>query len=454
MVATMTLRLALILPFVLVMLLAAACGGGGQSAPATATAAGATAVGGTASAEPSPTTAAAATPTAAPTVTVDGVSIQPLVEAPPTPLDDLAVVIATGCWQCDGPTSGLVRLYNDPTGVTRNEPLLREPIAGSQGMTDYVIDEGGGEIWLGVCDIGHCGLLGFPSEDAEVTVHRSIDGGVSWEAIETLEGAVHPLLLDGSGLVIATYAPAPGGPVALARLPSGEAIEVPPGSGGLAAALASGDLVWFSSDRRALLRSDGSDYFRVPGGGTVTSIAAHPSEERLAVSFVPRDEDGVAGLSVLAILDRGDARAVFSAPETSLLLVWGWLDGDIVLANRAGTDGNALPVPVLIDWREGTYSGLEGPFAQSFSEASDDLVVGRNFFVSAKHGPFARVASEGECLNVRAEPSTSATVLRCFADGVLFQTEGRTEDGDGLEWLAVTTPTGAAGWAAAEFLEF
>ena len=111
--------------------------------------------------------------------------------------------------------------------------------------------------------------------------------------------------------------------------------------------------------------------------------------------------------------------------------MWSWLDDDIILGNRAGTEGDALPQPILIDWRTGTYSALDGPFAQSFSEASEDLLSGRNFLVSARRGPFARVAADGECLNVRTEPSTSAVILGCFADGVLFQTDGRTDEGSG-----------------------
>ncbi len=435
----------------------AGCGGGSDSPLTPGPAGGATtkATDPTSSTDPATSTAAAASPTAAPTISVGGVNIGPLVERPPTPLDGLAVIIESGCWQCDGPTEGLVRLYVDPAGVTRNEPLLREPLSGSRGLTDYLVAKEGGELWLGVCDVGFCGLLGFPSEDAQVTLHRSIDGGVSWRPIETVDGAAYPVELDATGLVTATYAPAPGGPVTLARLPSGDPVNAPPGSGGLAASLAGGTLVWFSADRRALLRSDGSDYFRAPAGGTLTAIAAHPTEERLAVSvFVPRADGAGPGLSVLAIVERGDARAVFNATETSLLLVWGWLDDDIILGNRAGTASGALPEPILIDWRSGSYSRLEGPFASNFSDAGEDLLAGRNFFVAAQRGPFARVAADGECLNVRTEPSTSAVVLGCFADGVLFQTEGRTDEGSDLEWLAVTTPAGGAGWAATEFLEF
>ena len=448
------LALSLLAAFALAL---AGCGGGSDS-PVPSEPAGratSTATGPTPAADPSTPTTVAVSPTAAPTISVGGVNIRPLVEKPPTALDGLAVIIESGCWQCDGPTDGLVRLYVDPAGVTRRESLIDGPLTGSNGLTDYLIAGGGGELWLGVCDVGFCGLLGFPSDDAQVTLHRSIDGGVSWRAIGTVDGAAYPVVLDTTGLVTATYAPAPGGPVTLARLSSGDPVNAPPGSGGLAASLADGTLVWFSNDRRALLRSDGSDYFRAPAGGTLTAIAAHATEERLAVSvFVPRADGAGPGLSVLAIVERGDARAVFNAAETSLLLVWSWLDDDIILGNRAGTEGDALPQPILIDWRTGTYSALDGPFAQSFSEASEDLLSGRNFLVSARRGPFARVAADGECLNVRTEPSTSAVILGCFADGVLFQTDGRTDEGSGLEWLAVTTPAGGTGWAATEFLEF
>ena len=55
---------------------------------------------------------------------------------------------------------------------------------------------------------------------------------------------------------------------------------------------------------------------------------------------------------------------------------------------------------------------------------------------------------------MRAAPALTAEVRSCWADGVLFRTEGRTEFVDGRQWVEVTPPGGEPGWAAAEFLEF
>jgi uncharacterized protein YraI len=66
-------------------------------------------------------------------------------------------------------------------------------------------------------------------------------------------------------------------------------------------------------------------------------------------------------------------------------------------------------------------------------------------------GQFALVATDGGCLNVRAEPSTSAAVIACYVEGVLLGV--RTEVAAPAGWTAVKTPLGEAGWAASEYLE-
>jgi hypothetical protein len=62
-----------------------------------------------------------------------------------------------------------------------------------------------------------------------------------------------------------------------------------------------------------------------------------------------------------------------------------------------------------------------------------------------------RVSAGSECLNVHAEPATSAPTLGCFADGVLL---GVREAGPVSGWVAVTTLDGVQeGWVSAEFVE-
>jgi uncharacterized protein YraI len=65
-----------------------------------------------------------------------------------------------------------------------------------------------------------------------------------------------------------------------------------------------------------------------------------------------------------------------------------------------------------------------------------------------------RVARTGrDRLNLRAEPSRSAAVLKRLKDGTLLAPLGPAREADGLTWLQVQVPGGAAGWAASDFLD-
>jgi len=83
---------------------------------------------GSPTAAPSSTSMPSVTPTSTATPApdaIDGVEVVPLqfgeeAEIP----DDVALIIETGCIQCDGPTTGLVRLYRDPPGQVRTDTLF------------------------------------------------------------------------------------------------------------------------------------------------------------------------------------------------------------------------------------------------------------------------------------------------------------------------------------------
>ncbi len=79
-----------------------------------------------------PTPIATATPGAGETPQViDGVEVVPLefggeVELP----DDVALIVATGCTECDGPTTGLIRVYRDASGEVRTDLLFEVDLLG------------------------------------------------------------------------------------------------------------------------------------------------------------------------------------------------------------------------------------------------------------------------------------------------------------------------------------
>ena len=67
---------------------------------------------------------------------------------------------------------------------------------------------------------------------------------------------------------------------------------------------------------------------------------------------------------------------------------------------------------------------------------------------------YFRVARAGaDLLNLRAEPSRSATVKERLADGTLLQPLGLAREAETLVWVQVRAPGGNEGWAAASFLD-
>jgi hypothetical protein len=72
--------------------------------------------------------------------------------------------------------------------------------------------------------------------------------------------------------------------------------------------------------------------------------------------------------------------------------------------------------------------------------------------ILAAEGPFLRVDTPGDCLNIRAAAGMDASVVACAAHGVLLVDRADSWERDGLTWLAVQTPSGEAGWASAQFL--
>ena len=63
----------------------------------------------------------------------------------------------------------------------------------------------------------------------------------------------------------------------------------------------------------------------------------------------------------------------------------------------------------------------------------------------------ARVAADGDCLNMRQAPSLSGQVITCVDDGVVVTTIPGEVTADGLAWQQVRTPA-AVGWVAARYL--
>jgi hypothetical protein len=87
------------------------------------------------------------------------------------------------------------------------------------------------------------------------------------------------------------------------------------------------------------------------------------------------------------------------------------------------------------------------------STPADDPAASQPTSRGQEAGVRAVVASDGECLRLRAAPGLATEVLRCLPDGSPVALSGATVEADGLEWAFVAPEDGGVeGWAAATYL--
>jgi len=400
-------------------------------------------------------------------VFVNGLRVLPLQFRPEMELPKgVALIIETGCIQCDGPTTGLYRLYRDPSGELRTDALftieaLGLPLRGGTRVeaavdepyiTGFALSDDASEIAVGVCTRGYCGGLGFPTPDAQSTLYRSSDGGVTWEEFGVLDGESWVVAITSDGVVVASPSDTEDNPQPKYRLfPSGEPVQPPSGASWWPITLPGGELLWRTEDGR-LLRGDGSEVLALGQGTSVQDIVPDATGQRFAVAWYA---DLPSPRNLVGTFSRdGRPTGAFSLSDSAR--VGGWLSEALVVGN-AGVPSGLLPapepgsyfinfVPVVFDLEAGEAHPLAGPF-------HEPPLFGRNYVRLVLQGPFARVVDTGSCLNVRAEPGRTAAVLACAADGVLLRDTGETREVDGATWRRVVTPSGVEGWASSQFLE-
>jgi hypothetical protein len=398
--------------------------------------------------------------------TVDGVRVVPLrfgeeMELP----KDIALIIETGCYYCDGPPTGLYRLYRDVSGQLRTDALFtleavgiplhrgnKEDAWDESYITGLALNDDASEIAAGVCTRGYCGGLGFPTPDAQTTFYRSSDGGVTWTRLGVMDGGGWVVAITEDGVVVSSYSVEEESAPRFSLFPSGEPLDLPPGpSVYWPLTLPGGELAWRTEDGR-LLHSDATEVLRLDDSAWVGDIVADASGDRLAVTW---STDAPSSQSRIGLFS-SDGRPVTAFSHPDSVQVGGWLS-DTLVAGNAAVPPELLPtpepgsyvmnfVPVIIDLQDGGARPLAGPFHEL-------PLSGRNYVRAVLHGPFARVVGTGSCLNVRAEPAMAALVLACAADGVLLRDTGESREADGATWRRVVTPASVEGWASVQYLE-
>jgi hypothetical protein len=462
---TTAMRAAVLLTLSAALLLLAACGGGGSQPTPT----------------PPGSPAATIGPTATPTFpqTVGGITVRPLAIGDEARLpDDVALIIETGCWACDGPTTGFLRVYRDPSGHIRTDTLLTIDSLGLQPrlvttakgvqeeppyITGFAMRPDGSEMVVSVCVRESCGSGGLEawSPNSRTAFFRSTDGGVTWQAFGELDVGSSAIGLVREAAVLVSSWQAEMAPASFSLFPSGEAVQAPPGvTSWWAFPLPDGDLLWPADDGR-LLHSDGSVFAVVPADSWrlswVPRINHDPTGARFALEWVLDNPDSpnYQARQYLGIF-RSDGQLDQAFSLSELVFVGPWSDLDVLLGNISISPSQlSTPVPLyfpgvlpaLIDLDAGLIHPITDPFL------GPDWEGGRSLVRAVLPGPFGRVVGTGSCLNVRAEPGIAADVLSCATDGVLLSDTGETREVDGVIWRQVVTPAGVEGWASTQYLQ-
>lgn len=454
--------------FALVLYLAYGSGNGDSSARPTP--APSEAVAGSSAATATPVRGHLPTPTPAPLPPV-------LADAGVTPMEvgnlvqfpeNTALIMETGCWQCDGPSTGLRRMYNDDafTGGVRVEQLLsleRLGIVDARAyFSGYAIAPDASYMLASVCIRGGCSYaLDAWSADARTAVYESTDGGVTWTLLEELDLALSIEGLIAPRLALASWQDQPPpGPRLYATYPGFEPITPPYSNyrdyGPLAI---SGEVFWTSfREPQLLVRSDGSVVVDLREGTHIRSYQSWTASggsgtSLLSWGYFPENDQAREFISLVNSFGRTTTTFEMNPPDAWMLSAI-WHDGRVfgTMANPPliGAPAGFLGLlPAVLDLETGRYINIEEPFLQQGYDRQRDIVSAVQS--GPEDNPIARVVRvEGSCLNVREAPNVDAEILACAADGVLLSV-GFLSDESG-EWIEVTAPDGTHGWAATEFL--
>ncbi len=389
---------------------------------------------------------------------VEGLPVRRLTLAQSRPMPVMGeLIVASGCWGCEGFDSRLDRIAY-VGGKLRRDVLLET----SAGISGYAIRPDLSEIVVSVCVQGYCGPLNAVTPDARSELRRSRDGGVTWETIASFDGVAQAHGFVGDQVLL-DRASGPGDPrewtYQPVTWPDMKAFTPPPGAADSRPSVQAGGAVTFASkDHLSLLNADGSTYWTFPLKlpAEWPALFTTPFPPRVAITW--STTPGQQTRSYLGIFDGGRLTAVFSGDP--LVCPGAWFARNAFISSVQATpeelgltvDPNMRsfqsPFPSVVNVDEGTIAPIEPQFFLDTYGPTN-----RKSVVAFLPGPFARVNTPGDCLNVRAEPSTSAQSLGCFKDGVLLHVTGGEAVSGGITWLPVTTPNGRAGWASGEFLE-
>ena len=402
-------------------------------------------------ATPGPTTIPTAGPTSVATPpptgeVINGVSVQALTFTQPGVFPvPMSAIIEKGCYQCDGPTSALERVTLDSNGKPVVEQLFK-PTSGY--ISSSYLPNGSSPYYLTACSRGYCGGVGEISDDAQTTLYRSADGGVTWQQLETYDGNGTVATVTKQGPLL-SFTTLENGTYGVRYRLYGSSTDIRPPAGTHAVYTGREIIGWQKDGTNEILSFDGTPLVTLPDVNSPNPprIAAVLGNGEMLLTWragpTPENQSTYFG-----VLKNGALTSIHST-DASTSIIWDWLNQSVAFGNVTLPGVYAPLYPAMFDLASGQITVLE-----LFGPVGSDAYNGqRNYVRLVEPGPFFRVAGAGDCLNVREQPSTTAGVLGCYADNVLFKDLGAEQQAGGITWWKVQTPDGKEGWASREFLE-
>ncbi|MBI2764620.1 MAG: hypothetical protein HYX53_01775 [Chloroflexi bacterium] len=472
-------RSVIILGALLGALAFASCGRGSSKPTPTATSA----------ASPTATAAvdATATPTATPTPpeVINGVTVTPLTAGAPVDLPKGVVLyVEGGCQSCDQPAVSLDRIWRDLYGTVHSDRLFERANPNGNAaeyITSIAVGNNGANMLIGVCSVAYCGGVGQIQAEAKVTFFASVDGGISWQDVGSVEGggwAMTASFPAAGGIVRHVYRPSAGADwkTEYMTMPGNQVITSGPPLAGDATVLSLGyEVVFRGDDQTSLWPVAGSSAPllapKLPATASVIdAIQLDGPGARWALRWVQGAGPSSRGyLGLMTEREQTPARIFGYVPGDTMPAVV-WLGGSVTL-DGASSQSLAVNVllpasalgspaatrvrsvaPAILDTDTGQLHAIRELVARALTGGEKGL-PDRTKILGVGRGTFVAVKGAGDCLNVRYAPSKSAQVAGCFKDGVLLNHLGQSTQADGVTWANVMTPSGAAGWASLEFLD-
>ncbi len=398
---------------------------------------------------------------------IGGVQVRELTIGAATALpDDLVVYIAPSPWAADSFPVLLWRVYRGANGEIRRDDLFANAQAqvGPLAIVGWSGDERMGEIVLVACAEGKCRGTGVGGWAGEFDVYHSTDGGVTWARFGAVPAMAFPMAVTSEGTIFGHFLGRDAEERPRYRffsLPSGETVTAPAANTEPRIATGFG-LIWEPTyhERQFAVQPVFDAAGKVIGNVQPGERFEAHLIARLAGAtygrweYVPdRPADPHERLQYLGWLDgSGKPAALFTPGNSARVATWNgpYLAGTgLLLANAemVASTRSLFDVPVVV-------IDLQSGVAHPLRELDEGLASTQQPIIrAAVLGRVARIHTGANCLDVRGDPSSSATVVACYADGVLLWERGEARIADGASWLPVMTPDGREGWAPLNALE-